>query len=202
MWGIREFIDVETDAATLTSATEEERLVQLAINRDRSAFARLYDTHVSAVFKHVYYRLGNYGDAEDVSSEVFLRAWQAIDKYRPRGVPFRAWLFRIANNLIIDRHRTAKERLPLDESTVDGDRSNDPVAVAEMKLARDELRRAIMLLKPDHQQVIALRFIDELDYAEIAAIVAKSEGAVRVIQHRALRELRGVLEGGKVGPNI
>lgn len=186
--------------ADAQSETEEQLLVQSAIKRDRGAFGRLYDLHVNSIYKHIYYRLGKQSDAEDLCAEVFLRAWQAIDRYNPRGVPFRAWLFRIANNLIIDRHRTTKQWLPLDKITVQPSGLNDPVAVAEMKLDRDELRRAILLLKPEHQQVIVLRFVDDLSAAEVASAIGKSEGAVRVIQHRALKELRGLLEETRVEP--
>lgn len=192
MQGTHDLVDADVE-----KGNEEQSLVELAVKRDRNAFAQLYDLHMNSIYKHIYYRVGNQSDAEDLSADVFLKAWQAIDRYRQQGVPFRAWLLRIANNLVIDRYRTAKERVTLDELMADSSLENDPVAAAEMKLAKDELRSAILRLKREHQQVIILRFVDGLSNAEVAAAMGKSEGSVRVIQHRALRELRGLLEGGK-----
>ncbi len=197
MQGTQESLASDSEENWIESVIDEQRLIEQAIKRDQNAFACLYDVHVGPVFRHVYDRLGHRSDAEDVTAEVFLRAWQAIEKYRFQGAPFRAWLFRIANNLIIDRRRATKDRVPLDEFIADFHLSNDPVAVAEMNLTRSELRRAILRLKPEQQQVIIMRFVDGLGYDEVAGVLAKSEGAVRVIQYRALRELRVILESSK-----
>ena len=168
-------------------------LVARATAGDTEAFGQIYDLFLDRVYRYVYYRLGNVGDAEDITEQVFLNAWQAVRRYRDKGSPFIAWLLRIAQNAIIDYRRTRKQNSALDEGTVDQALWADPVAVADLRCTQGELRRAILRLKPEQQQVIIMRLIDDLSYAEVAAALGKSEGAVRVIQHRALAALREAL---------
>lgn len=170
-------------------------LIERAITHDRAAFTTLYDRYVDRVYRHVRYRLSDRTEAEDITQEVFVRAWKAIPRYRRTGAPFLAWLTTIAHNLIVDSYRrsgrtTSLEKTGLPEQV---DEINLE-AVVESTLSREKVRDAILKLKDDRRRVTMMRFIDGLSYREIARAMNKSEGAVRVTQHRALQELRKLLE--------
>jgi RNA polymerase sigma-70 factor (ECF subfamily) len=163
---------------------------------DAAAFAGLYEAHVDRIYAHVRARLGDPDLAEDITAQTFLRAWQSIDRYQPiPGRPFLAWLFTIANNLVIDHYRRhRRELIGLTSEPRDGDRS-DPEHLALVADLRGEIRRAIVRLKPEHQLVVALRLIDGLDYQQISEITGRSPGALRVILCRALSVMRERLHG-------
>lgn len=170
-----------------------DALVEQAVGGSPEAFGRLYDLYVDRVYRHLYYRVGNANDAEDLTAEVFLNAWRAIGRYRQQGVPFAAWLFRIARNLAIDHYRSAQRVAELDEAVIDEGREADPEKVMELSLDRQQVRRAIFRLSEEQQQVLILRFVDGLSHADVAAVLGKSEVAVRVMQYRALAALRRAL---------
>jgi len=175
----------------------EVLLVQRAISRDADAFGRLFDMYVDRVYRHVYYRVGNVADAEDLTQQVFLKAWQAIDRYKRTASPFLAWLMTISHNLIVDFYRTKKDKTYLEAEVMADDLASSPERIAEARFEQQQLRRAILQLRSDQQQVILLRFVEGFQYAEIAALLGKSEGAIRVILHRALVVLRRILEREK-----
>ena len=175
------------------SVDAEEALVDAAIAGDVQAFAALYDRHLARVYRHVYYLVGRRADAEDVTQQVFLQAWQAIGRYRRTEAPFIAWLLTIAHNLVASLYRGAKQTRTLDFEPAIRERWADPEAEALAGYDRLAVRRAILRLKPEQRQVIVLRFVERLEHAEVAAAFGKSEGNVRVIQHRALAELRRLL---------
>jgi len=137
-------------------------------------------------------------DAEDISQEVFIRAWNAIGRYKITGAPFSAWLISIAHNLIVDHYRASRRLVSLEDSEASRqtDDETNPEAMTEASLKRDYVRGAILKLKGERQQVVLMRFIDGLSYSEIARALKKSEGAVRVIQYRALNDLRHLLVPG------
>ena len=170
-------------------------LVDRAVARDQAAFAELYDLYLDRVYRYVYYRLPNRTDAEDVTEQVFLQAWAAIDRFRWRGKPFVAWLYTVAHNLVVDAHRRAVPSHSLD----DGDRrielenTNSAESVAQW-IDADLLASAIKRLTPEQQQVITLKFFDGFDTARIADIMDKREGTIRALQFRALQSLRRELE--------
>ena len=168
-------------------------MVQRAVAGDQDSFGQLYEMYTDRVYRHIYYRVGNATDAEDLTAQVFLNAWKAIGRYRQMGRPFVVWLLSIANNQVIDFYRAQKDRIYLDDPGVTISDGEDPEEIAEQAYTAQELREAIKRLRPDQQRVLVLRFIDGLDYADIAAIMTKKEGAVRVIQHRALLALRKLL---------
>ena len=172
----------------------EDSLVRRAVQRDREAFASLYDKHVERIYKHIYYLVSNKSDAEDITQEVFIRAWKYIDKYRYTGAPFAAWLMKIARNLIADHYKARKkvDRLVELEACSQAGETN-PEAVTEASLNRSYVRKAILKLKGEKRKVIIMHFIDGFSYKEIAKLLNKSEGAVRVIQYRALNDLRSML---------
>jgi RNA polymerase sigma-70 factor (ECF subfamily) len=171
----------------------EGTLVEAAIGGDAEAFARLYDLHADRVYRHIYYRIGNRDDSEDLTQQVFLQAWRAIGRYERTKTPFIAWLLTIAYHSVVSHARRAKDVAPIDLEPVARERWSDPEAEALARFDRLEVRRAILRLKPDYQHVIVMRFVEHFDYPAIAAALGKSEGNVRVIQHRALLELRRLL---------
>lgn len=169
---------------------DERTLVRRAIARDREAFGVLYDRHVVRVYRHLYYLVGNAAEAEDLTAQAFLQAWEAIDRYQIRGAPFISWLLRIAHNLGVSYLRSKKENAQLPETLEDRTSKRDPEELAHQQLQLEKIRQAILRLRDEQRQVILLRFVEDLDYPEVAQIVGKSVAAVRVIQHRALNALR------------
>ncbi len=172
----------------------DDALVEAAVAGDTSAFAALYDRHLVRVYRHVYYRVGNRSDAEDLTQQVFLQAWRAIRRFRPTGAPFVAWLFTIAHNLAVQFHRRARDATPLDLEPEAGARWSDPQSEVLATYERAAVRRAILRLKPDFQQVVILRFVEGLSARDVGAAIGKSEANVRVMQHRALGELKRMLD--------
>jgi len=177
--------------------SDEATLVQRAIGHDPEAFGKLYDTHVDRVYRHIYYRVGNEQDAEDLTQQVFLKAWQAIHRYKKKASPFIAWLMTISHNLVVDLYRTRKDTAYLEAEVLADGPASSPEQAAETSLEQQRLRKAILQLGSDEQQVIILRFIEGFEFAEIASVLKKKEGNVRVILHRALVKLRNILEKDK-----
>jgi RNA polymerase sigma-70 factor, ECF subfamily len=173
---------------------EERRLVLLATGRDQAAFAELYDRHVVRVYRHIYYLVNDAREAEDLTAQTFLKAWEAIERYKERGAPFVAWLLRISHNLTISYLRSKRDHSELDEGFVDHKRDGNPEASLEQASDERSVRDAVLRLRDEQRQVIMLRFVEELDYQEVAAMIGKSVPAVRVIQHRALGNLRKLMQ--------
>ena len=176
------------------TTSDEAILVQKAIGHDAEAFGRLYDMHVDRVYRHIYYRVGNEADAQDLTQQVFLKAWQAIGRYKKMASPFVAWLMTISHNLVIDFYRTRKDRAYLEAEVLADDSLPSPERAAEASIEQQRLRKAILQLGGDEQQVVMLRFIEGFEFAEIASLLRKKEGNIRVILHRALVKLRSILE--------
>ncbi|UCG83205.1 MAG: sigma-70 family RNA polymerase sigma factor [Dehalococcoidia bacterium] len=179
---------------TTETLSDIEKLVDRAIDGDAEAFGRLYDMHVDRVYRHIYYRVGDVADAEDLTQQVFIKAWQAIGRYKKTASPFLSWLIRISHNLVIDFYRSNKTKTCLDFDIVASEPESGPEHLAEAKFDQQQVRHAILELPGEQQQVVLMRFIEGFSYPEIAASIGKSEGAVRVIQHRALARLRKTLE--------
>ena len=172
-----------------------DRLVKRAVSGDAAAFGELYDIHVDQIYRHIYYRVGNTGDAEDLTQQVFIQAWHAIGRYRKKSVPFAAWLMTISRNLVIDFYRARKEKVSLDDDYKAASQEPGPELLAEIESERQKLIETITKLPEDHRQVIIMRFIEDYSYEEIAAALKKSEGAIRVTLHRALKKMRDLMEG-------
>jgi RNA polymerase sigma-70 factor, ECF subfamily len=173
----------------------EVNLVERAQAGDAEAFAKLYDLNVARVYRYVYYHLGNQADAEDVTQQTFLQAWRSVRTYKPGPSPLIAWLLTIAHNTAVSLRRRTKDETRFEVEPAATHRWSDPEAQALSRYDRLAVRRAILQLRPDQQQVILLRFLEQLDYEQIAAALGKREGNIRVIQHRALIELRRLLAG-------
>jgi RNA polymerase sigma-70 factor (ECF subfamily) len=173
----------------------EEQVVQRAINGDREAFTRLYDMHFDRIYRYVYVKVHSQAEAEDLTQDVFIKAYEAIKTYKWRDLPFTAWLFRIAHNRIIDHVRkTAKEKkTSLDEAGAIP--VGDPVAITEQNYEVHQLKAALEKLPDAQREVASLRFISELSIAEVAVTLGKSEGTVKALQFNAIASLRKLLYG-------
>ena len=181
-----------SDGPVSAPVDDEGPLIDAAVQGDTAAFAALYDRHLARVYRHCYYRTSNRADAEDLAQQTFLQAWRAMPRYRRGGAPFLAWLLTISGNLAASHHRKgSSHELPLPDSLPPRhDRAVDPEATALERLDYAAVRRAILELKPERQRVILLRFIEGFAVDEVAAALGKSANNIRVIQHRALDELR------------
>jgi RNA polymerase sigma-70 factor (ECF subfamily) len=174
-------------------AEREETLVALAQGGDEAAFTKLYDRYFDRVYRYAYYRVGRAEDAEDVTQRVFLRAWRALGSYRQTGSSMLAWLLTIAHNESVNHQRRNKAVHYLEYDLPETRLEADPEHMAEIRLEQARVRRAVLQLKPEQQQVVTMRFLENLDVRDVAAAMGKSEVNVRVIQHRALEQLRKML---------
>mgnify|MGYP001568028061 CR=1 FL=1 len=174
----------------LSRTGDDTQLVLRAVQRDQDAFGELYDRHVVRVYRHLYYMVGRQPEAEDLTAQTFLKAWEAIERYQVRGAPFVSWLLRIAHNLGVSYLRSKRETSQVHEGIVDNKSRRDPEAALQQTVEEEMVREAILRLREEQRQVIILRFIEDLDYREVAEIIGKSVAAIRVIQHRALNAMR------------
>ncbi|MDH5607668.1 MAG: sigma-70 family RNA polymerase sigma factor [Anaerolineae bacterium] len=187
----------------LLNLSDEEALA-LAAKGDANAFGVLYDRYVGRIYNYIYYRTGNQYDAEDLTSRVFIRAMKHIPNYTDRGVPFSAWLYRIAHNLVANWHRdnSRRQEIGLD----DGIRVNSEIELPESALMRTEeetaLLQVVRKLPEDRQELLILKFVEHLSNAEIGKIMGRTEGAVKSLYHRTLMSLREEAENGKNGIDI
>jgi len=174
---------------------DEESLVRRAKQRDQEAFAELYEEHFDKIYRYVALRVGDKTEAEDMTQQVFLKALQSISSFQWRGIPFAAWLFRIAHNQVVDylRKKNKPAAILLDESLVSSD--NNPQLLAERRLDIEQLLLAAKRLTEAQREVISLRFAGELSIAQAAKTMGKSQGAVKALQHSAIIALRKILLG-------
>jgi RNA polymerase sigma-70 factor (ECF subfamily) len=169
-----------------------EALVDRARNGDADAFGLLYDRFQPEIVRYLAHRIGDPDTAEDLAQQVFLKAWQAIPRYEARGVPFKAWLYRMAHNQMVDYFRTRKQTSDLDGIDVpEESEAGSLVLAAEMSTA---LETALARLSEDHRQVLTLRFLMEKSAKEIGEIMGRKEVTVRGLQMRALQALRREIE--------
>lgn len=172
----------------------EQNLIGEAKKGDGGAFGKLYDHYIEPIYRFVLIKTGSKHEAEDLTHEVFLSAWQNLKNYRFQGHPFSSWLYQIARNKVIDYYRTRKAHTSfdgLDEEVLKivGVVENN----LEATLAMDSVKKAIAQLGQEQQDVIIMKFIEDLSNEEIATALNKSEGAVRLLQHRAINNLKEIL---------
>ena len=165
-------------------------LVVAAKAGDPSAFGELYERYRDAIYRFCLARTGSAHDAEDLVADVFVKALQSLDRYQDRGLPFAAFLYRIARNAAIDRVRVLKQPLSVDSLLTEPASGQNVESEATLGVERSILLAALTRLKPDHREVIVLRFIEGYAAVEVAAMLGRTEGAVRTLQHRALDRLR------------
>jgi len=171
---------------------DEEELVRAAQRGDREAFARLYEANLERVYRYLLGRVDEPADAEDITAEVFIRAMKALPSYKAKGIPFIAWLFRIAHNEAVNymKKRARRAEMPLLDTVVSSD---DPEAEALRQVAYSEVLRAMGDLTDLQREILSLRFAAELSIAETAKLMNRSEEAVKFLQHSALRAMRRIL---------
>jgi RNA polymerase sigma-70 factor (ECF subfamily) len=181
-------------------ALSDAQLVNRAKKGNTDAVGDLFDRHHRSIFRFVWSQVQDEQLAEDLTSEVFIRMVNHLPAYRLTEVPFRAWLYRIARNLIVDQHRLENGRLPtpLDNAKHIAQPGQDPAAIAENQLTLDQIGRALAQLEPSQRDVIALRFLADMSLREVAETLEKSIAAIKSIQHRALATLRARLKQDKV----
>ena len=175
----------------------EQNLIERAIQGDKEAFGLLYNHYQPQIYRFIYIKVSERAEAEDICHQVFLKAWQNIERFRYQKLPLSSWLYRIARNQIIDVYRTKKIELSLErvkEVAVDNPGIEKEI---DSKKEIEKIRKALKQLKPEQQDVIIMRYIEEMSPKEIALALKKTPTAVRIIQHRALKGLRQILNHGK-----
>lgn len=172
---------------------ELDNLVRKAQDGGTEAFESLYNAFIDQIYRYIYYRTDR-EDALDLTETVFLKVWENIKSYKSGRKYFSAWIYRIAHNVVVDHYRLNKETVELSYDLPDEDRENDPLRVAEKSLNNEMLMKAVSKLKKKYQQIIILKYINDLDNREIARIMRRTEGNLRILKFRALRALRQILE--------
>lgn len=172
------------------SEDEIRHLVARAREGDDAAFTALYDAFAPRVLRFLRFRVETADAAEDLLQRVFLKMIEQLPHYEERGLPFAAWLFRVARNAVIDSHRRVRRQVPLDVVALRPADGSDPEALAQANAERDGLRDAMQSLPAAQREVLDCRFFGELSPRETAAVLGRSEGSVRVLQHRAIAALR------------
>ena len=169
----------------------DAELVTRAQGGEVDAIGNLYDRHRESIFRYLWLRLGDQPLAEDLTGDVFMRMLEALPRYQTLGIPFRAWLYRIAHNLLIDYFRKNGDRAPIPiEVLEDQGAGDDPTAVVERKLLTERLNEALSQLDHNQREVVVLRFLMGLSLQETALAMSKSEAAIKSLQHRGLSALR------------
>lgn len=175
-------------------------LIDRASRGDANAFGELYDVYFDGIFRFFNSHLGNTQDAEDLTGEVFLRIWQSLPNYKHQGIPFAAFLYRVARNILTDHYRRSRGQtteIAVEEDLIDhisiqsGDGSLNNLDYIDIRQVLDELRE-------DYRMILILRFYSGLTPDEIALSIGKTPGATRVLQFRALEAMRKIMEKGSV----
>jgi RNA polymerase sigma-70 factor, ECF subfamily len=182
----------ETGARSKESETQRVRaLVERAQQGDRSALEELYLIHFDRIYSYLHVSVGNRHDAEDLTTQTFLKMLESIGKFRWQSAPFSAWLFRIAHNLAMDHFRATKRCQPEDVvPEPEADERTSAEAGALESIGRKSMLELIEDLSPEQQQVLTLKFVFNFANAEAATILGKTEGAIKSLQHRALVSLQ------------
>lgn len=172
----------------------EDKLIERAVKGKASAFGSLYDYYQPKIYRFVLIKVGRREDAEDLTHQVFVNAWENIGGYKDLGFPFSSWLYRIARNQVVDFYRMKRPETSLEK--IDPEYFVAPATASfdvALKMEVERARLAIQKLKPEYQDVVIMRFVDDLPIKEVAASLDKSEGAIKLLQHRAIKELKKIL---------
>jgi RNA polymerase sigma-70 factor (ECF subfamily) len=187
-----------SEAATQKKESETKlvrALVERAQAGDREALEELYLIHFDRIYSYLHVSVGNRHDAEDLTTQTFLRMLEAIGKFRWQSAPFSAWLFRIAHNLAMDHFRATKRWQPEETPPEPApDEATSAEYGALESIGRKSMLELIDDLSPEQQQVLTLKFVFNFGNAEAATILGKTEGAIKSLQHRALASLQKQLE--------
>ena len=182
----------------MTVLPEDDAVLVEQAKRNPEEFGAIYERYVYKIYTYIYYRTGNIHDAEDLTTNVFMRAMNHLPKYTDRGLPFSSWLYRIAHNLVSNWYRDQKrcEVISLQNSSVPENPSNNPVNIAASNEDTEMLLGVIRSLPPDRQELLILKFVEKLSNKEIGLTMRRSEGAIKSLYHRTLISLRKNLKNG------
>lgn len=175
---------------------EKAQLEDMALARlagsDPEAFGELYARHVRRIYNYIYYRTGNHHDAEDLTARVFQRALLHVGAFEDKGVPFTAWLYRIAHNLVANWHRDRSRRpvVPLDQHVAVSEIAVHPEVEAIAREEQSSMLEAVLQLPDDRQQLLILKFVERMSNAQIGEVMGRTEGAIKSLYHRTLNALR------------
>jgi RNA polymerase sigma-70 factor (ECF subfamily) len=180
-----------TEKPARESTDHIRKLVERAQKGDRSALEELYLIHFDRIYSYLHVSVGNRHDAEDLTTQTFLKMLESIGRFRWQSAPFSAWLFRIAHNLAMDHFR-ARKRVQPEEEVPEPLGSEEPSAELEamQSIGRQSMLELIDKLSPEQQQVLTLKFVVNFPNADVAKILDKTEGAIKSLQHRALASLQ------------
>ena len=170
-----------------------DRLVMEAQKGNSKAFGEIYDIYFSQIHRYVYYKVSE-EHVDDLVANIFIKTWAKIKKYRKGACPFSSWLFRIASNTVIDHYRTNKEFYELEERIADDNEKLNPQNFTEKNLNGERVHRALRKIGKKYQEVVLLRFMNDLSNKEIAEALGTNESNIRTLQFRALKKLRSLLE--------
>ena len=185
----------EATTAAAKPAREQQAQIRALVARaqkgDRDALEELYLIHFDRIYSYLHMSVGNRHDAEDLTTQTFLKMLESIGKFRFQAAPFSAWLFRIAHNLAMDHFRAARRWQPEEEvPEVAGDEEPSAESQALQAIGRQSMLALIENLSPEQQQVLTLKFVFNFPNADVATILGKTEGAIKSLQHRALVSLQ------------
>ncbi|MFN2466584.1 MAG: sigma-70 family RNA polymerase sigma factor [Gaiellaceae bacterium] len=184
-------------AGTPSASDDMHRLVQQAQAGEREALEELYLLHFDRIYSYLHLTVGNRQDAEDLTTQAFLRMLESIGSFKWGSAPFAAWLFRIAHNLAMDHFRTTRRWQPTEEVPEPEHASADSAeAQALESIGQTSMLEMLETLSPDQQQVLTLKFLFSFSNGEAATILGKTDGAIKSLQHRALASLQRQLAGG------
>jgi RNA polymerase sigma-70 factor (ECF subfamily) len=173
----------------------DEELYELSkklVHGDAEAFSGLYDHFSENIYRFIYFKV-NSAEVEDLTEIVFIKVWENRKKFNPEKSSFSSWIYTIARNTVIDHYRVNKttEELPIN---LKDDEKRNPKMIAEEKFVSTQVRSAIEKLPENYRDLVLLRFIQDFSYSEIAEIMGKSEGSIRIMQFRAIKELKKYLQ--------
>jgi len=194
---------LKKEILTQNEAITDDNAVRLAISGDTEAFSYIYEKNVTRIYNYIFYRIGSEADAEDLTARVFHRAFGHIENYQEKGVPFTAWLYRIAHNLTANWYRDTQRRkeIPLEDRVDFPHQVELPERQMEHAQEKELLMKAIRRLPPERQQLILLKYLEDLTNGEIAVIMGRTEGAIKSLYHRSLISLREEINRlGEINP--
>jgi RNA polymerase sigma-70 factor (ECF subfamily) len=171
------------------------KLLAVAAEGDRHAFGEFYEVFLNEIYRYILFRINEPDEAEDLTSKVFLEAWENLTggRHQQNIKNIRAWIYQIARNKVTDYYRTRKHQEPIDDNPDKSLQGAWLESDVEDLFISQKLAEGVQKLKADYQEVIIMRFINQMSHAEVAAIMNITEGHVRVLQYRALQQMRGIM---------
>lgn len=176
---------------------ELKKLIEAAKKGDKNAYGEIYKVFLSRIYRFIYYLVYDESLAEDITQETFVRAWKAMPRFSSEKGTLQSYLFTIARNLVIDNQRKKKE-MPLEGEAQAVESGEDLENSVVRKEEQTVVRKALNILEGQEKQIVILRYFEELSFSEIAGIVKKNEGTLRVAVHRALGKLKDFVEEGSL----